>query len=85
MLEKLARHWGLMNAMGQKTGVDLGAEFVAGTLSRDELREAVFACTKCEKLEDCEIFLAQDCVREASVPAYCRNIGLFATLKALQV
>lgn len=82
MFAKLARHWGLMNAMSQKSGVDLGAEYLDGKLSRSELRNAVARCTECKQVGDCEAFLDQAAGKDVEIPEYCRNRWMISTLKA---
>jgi len=80
MLETLARHWGLMNAMARKAGVDLGHEYIHGKLRRSALRGAVFSCTRCGSVTACEAFLAGE-DGAAELPDYCRNRSLILALK----
>jgi len=81
MIEALARHWGLMNAMSRKAGVDLGHKYFEGALSRRDLRGAVFSCTRCESVPACETFLGGE-GEPVEIPAYCRNKRLIESLVA---
>ena len=80
MLEALARHWGLMNAMARKAGVDLGVEFIDGRLGRSVLRSAVLSCTRCGSVAACEAFIGDG--EAGGLPDYCRNRSLILALKA---
>jgi len=78
MLKKTARHWGLMNAMFRKAGVDLSAGLVEERLDLDDIRDAVVRCADCPQVNDCEHHLAD--TRTSGVPSYCRNAELIARL-----
>ncbi|HUS54102.1 MAG TPA: DUF6455 family protein [Thermohalobaculum sp.] len=82
MNEKAARHWGLMNAMANKTGVDLGLEYLDGSLSRSAMRNAIYKCTECKHVTECETLLDRDGGVMESTPDYCLNKQLLSGLRA---
>jgi hypothetical protein len=77
-----AQHWGLMNAMSNKAGLDLGSEYLDGNLSRSDLRIAVFTCTECSHVTECEAFLDQGGSVMEGIPDYCLIKPMIAALKA---
>jgi hypothetical protein len=81
MHQKITRHWGLMNGMSLRAGVDLGSEFIDGKLSRSGLRRGVYRCTQCKQVPACEQFLAQPANRTDEIPDYCRNKSMILALK----
>jgi hypothetical protein len=82
MYAKAARHWSLMTAMSNKAGVDLGLEYLDGNLSRSDLRIAVFTCTECTHVKECESFLDQVGSVMEGIPDYCLNKPMISALKA---
>ena len=77
----LARHADLVDRMATTQGVDLEEKMMAGLLSPCGLRDAVLACTGCAHPGACERWL--DSARPGTpAPGYCRNVDLFADLKA---
>lgn len=77
----LKRHADLINRMADAQGVDLDARMMEGLLTPGKLADAVLACTGCTNPGDCTHWLES---HEAGAPApdYCRNVDLFADLKA---
>ena len=71
-----------MNAMSHKAGVDLRSEHMDGNLSRSELRVAVFTCTECTHVKECETFLDQDGSVMEGIPDYCLEKPMILALKA---
>ena len=82
MYEKAARHWGLMNAMAHKAGVDLGLQYLDGSLSRSDLLSAIYKCTECKHMTECETLLDQDGGVMESIPDYCLKKQLISGLGA---
>lgn len=82
MLVRLARHWGLMNAMSHQGGVDLGSEYMDGSLNRSDLRGAVANCAECIHVTECEAFLDQVRSVMEDIPAFCRCKPMILALKA---
>ena len=82
MFDKLARHSDLMNQMARKVGVSLGEAVVAGDLGPEALRGAVFRCTQCANVAECEAFLADSEVSAADVPDYCLNRWMISGLQS---
>lgn len=78
MQTKTARHWGLMNAMFHKAGVDLGAGLIEERLDISDLGEAVARCTECTDVPGCQSHL--EAPDTAGVPDFCRNAALIARL-----
>lgn len=79
-LKKLERHEGLVQAMAQARGVDIGGALATGDLSATELRSAVFRCTACSDPDACEEWLARHPDGADRTPPYCRNTETLARL-----
>jgi hypothetical protein len=77
-MKKTVRHWGLMNAMFRKAGVDLGLSLVDDRIDVPEVAEAVARCKDCTDVPGCEGHLADR--QSRGVPPYCRNAELIARL-----
>ncbi len=81
MKQNLQAHAALVDRMAQTVGVDLEDAVLKGAARFDDLADAVLRCTQCSDPAHCAGWLADEQTRDAP-PAYCRNIDLFATLKA---
>ena len=81
MIQKLARHWSLMNAMARRRGVDLGLALNNGEIARNEVGKAVFQCARCAHLRDCKTLLSLEPEGEAKVPEYCINKSMMERLQ----
>lgn len=81
---RIARHATLVDWMATSQGVDLEEAILRGALTEEARTDAVLSCTNCTNPGDCEGWLAAQSGAPAasSPPGYCRNTGLFATLKA---
>lgn len=77
----LKHHANLVNRMATAQGVDLEAKIMEGLMTPGDLDRAVKACTGCACPDDCSHWLANH-DQGAPAPDYCRNIPLFADLKA---
>lgn len=78
--DHLKRHATLVDDMASKLGVDLQERALDGSLSVDELSDAVLRCTQCSNPAHCEGWLsARDSVSET--PDYCRNTELLKQLR----
>jgi len=84
MYARIARHWGLMNAMAGRAGVDLGMEYLDGRIARETLRGAVFRCAECGHVSACEAYLAGAGGPYDAVPGYCLNRVLFDRLRPVE-
>jgi hypothetical protein len=77
----LKHHASLVDRMATVQGVDLEEKMMEGLLTPGDLGDAVLACTGCANPGDCEHWLdAQP--DSGTAPDYCRNVDLFADLKA---
>lgn len=77
---ELKHHAALFDEMASHVGVDLEAAFEqGGTLTLDEIGEAVLRCANCSDPGHCTGWLELD--QEARAPSYCENRDL---LKRLQ-
>lgn len=81
MFAKFAWHWGLMNAMAQKVGVNLGVELIDGRVTPTEVRHATLTCMQCENVPECERALSTGSTAPGEVPDYCLNKELIDRLK----
>ncbi|MBC7131520.1 MAG: hypothetical protein H5U16_00250 [Roseovarius sp.] len=77
----LKEHAALVDRMSTAQGVDLETKMMEGLLSPGRLGDAVLACTACTNPGDCAHWLDNH-APGAPAPDYCRNIDLFADLKA---
>lgn len=77
----LKRHAALVERMSAAQGVDLEQKMMEGLLTPDDLGTMVLSCTGCAHPGDCEHWLASH-EDGAAAPGYCRNLDLFADLKA---
>ena len=84
MYARIARHWGLMNAMAGRAGVDLGMEYLDGSIARETLRSAVFRCAECGHVSACEAHLARAGGPHDEVPDYCLNRTLIDRLRPVE-
>lgn len=77
----LKRHADLVDRMAGTQGVDLEEKMMEGLLTPGNLADAVLACTGCANPGDCAHWLESHQDGEPA-PDYCRNVDLFADLKA---
>ena len=79
LIRKIARHTDLIKAMARKLGIDYGPLLAADPGTVSPYRAAVINCTRCEGVESCEKFLAQE-GRAGEAPGFCRNKELLDRL-----
>ncbi|WP_170365507.1 DUF6455 family protein [Ruegeria arenilitoris] len=77
--EELRRHAALVDRMAQKLGVDLQEAAIGGSVSIDEITDAVLRCTGCTNPYHCDRALALQ-NGDGRPPEYCRNQDLLARL-----
>lgn len=53
IFSRLDRHARLMDRMADTLGLDLAEESMAGRLTPEDYRSAVFRCTGCTRPEEC--------------------------------
>lgn len=78
--EKIDRHAELVRRMGERAGVDLGEELIAGRLSAEAYRSSVFACSQCGRVGACERLMAEG--GKGAAPDYCANKSIFDHLSS---
>lgn len=78
-VKTVAHHAGLMEAMAETVGSDLGDAIADHRLSASDYRTAVMRCTTCEASEECPHWAESHAGAEAT-PAYCRNRDLLERL-----
>ena len=84
--EALARSATLLDRMAGAVGVDLEeAILTAGTLTIDELTDAVLRCTDCSDPGHCAGWLAARSEPAERTPGYCRNREMMARLQSATV
>lgn len=77
----LKKHADLMDRMADTVGVDLEEAMLEGRMLMDDLSEAVFACTGCDRPGACGDWLAAQTAERDAPPGYCRNAGMFRRLR----
>ncbi|MBY6082463.1 DUF6455 family protein [Ruegeria arenilitoris] len=77
--EELRRHAALVDRMALKLGVDLQEAAIGGSVSIDEITDAVLRCTGCTNPDHCDRALALRS-SDGRPPEYCRNQELLARL-----
>lgn len=81
MIDRIDRHAALMHRMSDTVAADLGDALVEGRLSAEALRAAILSCTRCDSVEACQHWLAEQADAPAqNAPEYCRNRELLARL-----
>jgi len=83
MFDKLIRHSKLMNAMSRETGLDPGRDIEAGRLGVNAYRNAVFTCTSCRHVAECENHLSVPDTASRQVPDFCLNKNLLMRLRSV--
>jgi len=81
LFSKIDHHYDLMSRMADTVQADIGAALVSETVTGQELRNAVIACTGCEGGEECPDWLASHTEGAADTPQYCRNRDLMLRLR----
>lgn len=82
---EINHHAMLVNRMAETLGLDLTRALDEGRLSSETWRDAVIACTGCEKPCDCLSWLNRAAAEPvAHAPDYCRNDALFTELAATE-
>lgn len=77
--EELRRHAALVDRMALTLGVDLQEAAIGGSVSIDEITDAVLRCTGCTNPYHCDRALALQ-NSDGQPPEYCRNQELLARL-----
>lgn len=77
--EELRRHAALVDRMALKLGVDLQEAAIGGSVSIDEITDAVLRCTGCTNPDHCDRALVLQ-NSDGRPPEYCRNQELLARL-----
>lgn len=75
----LRRHADLLDRMATNAGVNLQDAAISGTVSVDEITDAVLRCSDCPNPEHCESLL-QRSEAVGSIPEYCRNRDMLKKL-----
>ncbi len=79
---RVAKHAQLVNAMADKSGVDLPRALASGLVTGEGLRTAVVSCMGCTQTDECAQHLSQ-AEEAAAPPDFCRNRDVFLRLRAL--
>jgi hypothetical protein len=72
-LKKLDHHFGLMEDVAKRVGVDFGEALTEGRITPETLRGAALRCTGCTHPEECAEWSAEHADGAEHAPAYCRN------------
>ncbi len=81
-LKKFDHHFGLMEDVAKKVGVDFGEALAEGRISPETLRGAALRCTGCTHPEECAQWSIDHPQGADAAPAYCRNGLLMERLRA---
>ncbi|WP_243612531.1 DUF6455 family protein [Shimia aestuarii] len=76
----LRHHAALMDRVADRLGIDLEAAVLTGSMTFDEVSEAVLRCVACANPEDCAHWLDREEARAEAPPVYCRNRALMTRL-----
>ena len=80
---ELKKHAALFDQMAGHVGVDLERAIETdGSLSLDELGDAVLRCAGCSDPGHCAGWMAEQAGVASDAPSYCRNTDLFSRLKS---
>ncbi|WP_050604773.1 DUF6455 family protein [Ruegeria sp. 6PALISEP08] len=77
--ETLRLHAGLVDDMARKLDIDLEEAAIGGSVSVDQISEAVLRCTDCPNPGHCQALLSQATAVQGT-PEYCRNQELLHKL-----
>lgn len=77
--ETLRLHAGLVDDMARKLDIDLEEAAIGGSVSVDQISEAVLRCTDCPNPGHCQALLSQTNAVQGT-PEYCRNQELLHKL-----
>lgn len=80
MFDRIAKHADLFQTMSDRTGADLGEAILSGRLAPETYRGAIFSCTRCGNVEDCQQLLSEDEGTRIEAPDYCMNRKMLRTL-----
>lgn len=83
-LENLKQHVYLFDMMAEKLGRNLEVAIIEEKIAPEEVVEAAFRCSDCDKAATCAASLPQ--AGELKQPfEYCRNQALFARIGAKEI
>ncbi len=77
--ETLRLHAGLVDDMARMLDIDLEEAAIGGSVSVDQISEAVLRCTDCPNPQHCRSLLSQATTARRA-PEYCRNQELLHKL-----
>lgn len=81
-IQNFAVHSELLQKMSNTLGVDLGQAVLTDKLHNFPFEDMVYRCSKCDRVGDCEEWLAEHQSGASETPDYCRNKHLIEGLRA---
>lgn len=79
--DRLKRHAALVDHMAAAMGVDLEEELFRGTLTPDQIPDAVLRCTACTDPEYCQSWLDNQQGTAETPPGFCRNTDVLTKIR----
>lgn len=72
-----ARHFWMTRSMARVVGLSLSAAMADGRLRPQDYEAMVARCRGCQRLSDCELWLAMQAERAEAAPEFCRHREIF--------